>query len=115
MYLFRGEFGFMLYTGDFRWETTSQRAQSARNMLLKALKNEKLDTLYLDNTYCNPTYAFPSREVAARQVLSLFWRNFVFVFAYVSNAAALLFCITLEKVITYVKNLVRNKFCLYWI
>ncbi|XP_027063897.1 uncharacterized protein [Coffea arabica] len=68
MYLFRGEFGCMLYTGDFRWERTSRRAQIARNMLLNALKQEKLDSLYLDNTYCNPLYSFPSREVAARQI-----------------------------------------------
>lgn len=71
MYLFRGDFGCMLYTGDFRWETTSRRAQIARDVLLKALKNEKLDTLYLDNTYCNPSYCFPSREVAAKQVVNI--------------------------------------------
>ncbi|KAL3509559.1 hypothetical protein ACH5RR_028960 [Cinchona calisaya] len=71
MYLFRGEFGCMLFTGDFRWETTSHRAKIARDMLLKALKDEKLDTLYLDNTYCNPSYCFPSRDVAARQVINI--------------------------------------------
>lgn len=74
MYLFRGEFGCMLYTGDFRWESTSERVQIARTMLLNALKNEKLDTLYLDNTYCNPQYSFPSRNVAAGQVRFLMWR-----------------------------------------
>ncbi|KAK4714266.1 hypothetical protein R3W88_020173 [Solanum pinnatisectum] len=71
MYLFRGEFGCTLYTGDFRWESTSERAQTGRTMLLKAMKDVQLDMLYLDNTYCNPTYCFPSREVAARQVLSI--------------------------------------------
>ncbi|CAK9161401.1 unnamed protein product, partial [Ilex paraguariensis] len=71
MYLFRGEFGCMLYTGDFRWETTSKRAQIGRTTLLNALKNEKLDILYLDNTYCNPLYSFPSREVAAKQVVNI--------------------------------------------
>ncbi|KAK4355860.1 hypothetical protein RND71_024831 [Anisodus tanguticus] len=71
MYLFRGEFGCTLYTGDFRWESTSERAQTGRTMLLKAMQDVKLDMLYLDNTYCNPTYCFPSREVAARQVLSI--------------------------------------------
>ncbi|GMP54292.1 hypothetical protein CsSME_00019507 [Camellia sinensis var. sinensis] len=68
MYLFRGEFGGMLYTGDFRWETTSKRAEIGRSMLLSALGNDKVDILYLDNTYCNPSYSFPSREVAAQQV-----------------------------------------------
>ncbi|XP_028110503.1 5' exonuclease Apollo-like isoform X1 [Camellia sinensis] len=68
MYLFRGEFGCMLYTGDFRWETTSKRAEIGRSMLLSALGNDKVDILYLDNTYCNPSYSFPSREVAAQQL-----------------------------------------------
>ncbi|XP_028110505.1 5' exonuclease Apollo-like isoform X3 [Camellia sinensis] len=68
MYLFRGEFGCMLYTGDFRWETTSKRAEIGRSMLLSALGNDKVDILYLDNTYCNPSYSFPSREVAAQQI-----------------------------------------------
>lgn len=72
MYLFRGEFGCQLHTGDFRWEERSDRARIGREMLLNALKNVKLDFLYLDNTYCNPSYSFPSREVAALQVCSLF-------------------------------------------
>ncbi|CAH9094781.1 unnamed protein product [Cuscuta europaea] len=71
MYLFRGEFGCMLYTGDFRWEETSDRALIGREMLLNALKDVKLDYLYLDNTYCNPAYTFPSREVAAKQSMTL--------------------------------------------
>lgn len=78
MYLFRGEFGFMLYTGDFRWEKTSRRAQIGKTMLLNALKNEKIDNLYLDNTYCNPSYSFPSREVAAQQVHVLLPQFFFF-------------------------------------
>ncbi|XP_059283930.1 uncharacterized protein LOC132037428 isoform X2 [Lycium ferocissimum] len=68
MYLFRGEFGCTLYTGDFRWESTSERAQTGKTMLLKAMEDVKLDMLYLDNTFCNPTYCFPSREVAAKQI-----------------------------------------------
>jgi len=70
MYLFRGEFGSMLYTGDFRWEVTCKIAEVGKTMLLGALKNDKIDTLYIDNTYCNPSYSFPSREVAAQQVCS---------------------------------------------
>ncbi|KAL3624719.1 hypothetical protein CASFOL_031387 [Castilleja foliolosa] len=71
MYLFRGKFGCKLYTGDFRWEKTGNRVENARSMLLDAIKNEKLDVLYLDNTYCNPTYIFPSREVAAKQIVDI--------------------------------------------
>ncbi|VFQ60363.1 unnamed protein product [Cuscuta campestris] len=71
MYLFRGEFGYMLYTGDFRWEAMSDRALIGRAMLLNALKDVNLDYLYLDNTYCNPAYAFPSREVAAKQIVNI--------------------------------------------
>ena len=68
MFLFRGEFGCLLYTGDFRWETTSKRAEIGRTMLLNALKDDVVDILYLDNTYCNPSYAFPSRAIVAQQV-----------------------------------------------
>ncbi|XP_052208602.1 uncharacterized protein LOC127812256 isoform X2 [Diospyros lotus] len=68
MYLFYGEFGCMLYTGDFCWETTSKRAQIGKSMLLNAIGLKKVDILYLDNTYCNPSYCFPSREIAAQQI-----------------------------------------------
>ncbi|XP_058092526.1 uncharacterized protein LOC131238967 [Magnolia sinica] len=71
MYLFHGEFGSMLYTGDFRWETTSDRTQIAKAMLLNALGDDKLGMLYLDNTYCNPWFSFPPREVVAQQVVDL--------------------------------------------
>ncbi|KAL1144761.1 hypothetical protein V6Z11_A11G253300 [Gossypium hirsutum] len=69
MFLFRGEFGCMLNTGDFRWEKNCERAKLAKEMLLNALKDDAVDVLYLDNTYCNPTFQFPTREVAAKQRL----------------------------------------------
>ena len=75
MYLFRGEFGCMLYTGDFRWEPTNTRAHIGRSMLHNAIGNDKVDILYLDNTYCNPSYSFPSREVAAKQVHVSFYSD----------------------------------------
>ncbi|XP_052290688.1 uncharacterized protein LOC102617172 isoform X3 [Citrus sinensis] len=68
MPLFREAFGCLLYTGDFRWEASNERAEIGRNTLVKALKDDVVDILYLDNTYCNPSYAFPSREVAAQQI-----------------------------------------------
>ncbi|ESR60663.1 hypothetical protein CICLE_v10018156mg, partial [Citrus x clementina] len=58
MLLFRGAFGCPLYTGDFRWEASNQRAEIGRNTLVKALKDDVVDILYLDNTYCSPSYAF---------------------------------------------------------
>ncbi|XP_077243345.1 uncharacterized protein LOC143883898 isoform X2 [Tasmannia lanceolata] len=71
MYLFRGEFGCMLNTGDFRWEKDCERALLGRIMLLKALGGDEVDLLYLDNTYCNPSFSFPPREVAAQQVVDI--------------------------------------------
>lgn len=71
MFLFRGEFGCLLYTGDFRWEALSEKANKSKIMLKSALKGSKLEILYLDNTYCHPSYAFPSRLYAAQQVLSV--------------------------------------------
>ncbi|KAJ9170142.1 hypothetical protein P3X46_018270 [Hevea brasiliensis] len=71
MFLFRGDFGCILYTGDFRWEAKSERAKIGRTMLLNALKDDSVDILYLDNTYCNPSFDFPPREVAAKQVVDI--------------------------------------------
>ncbi|XVF44505.1 hypothetical protein PTKIN_Ptkin02bG0128600 [Pterospermum kingtungense] len=71
MFLFRGEFGCLLNTGDFRWEKKSERAKLGREMLVNALKDDTVDVLYLDNTYCNPSYQFPHREVAAQQVVDI--------------------------------------------
>ncbi|KAJ7948229.1 DNA repair metallo-beta-lactamase [Quillaja saponaria] len=71
MLLFRGEFGCLLYTGDFRWEATSERANRGRDMLCNAIKDEAVDIVYLDNTYCNPSYTFPTRQIAAQQVVDI--------------------------------------------
>ncbi|XP_015953395.1 uncharacterized protein LOC107477834 [Arachis duranensis] len=71
MLLFRGEFGCMLYTGDFRWEVGCERAAKAKEMLAGAIKDDKVDVVYLDNTYCNPIYDFPNRQVAAQQIIDI--------------------------------------------
>ncbi|XP_031472533.1 uncharacterized protein LOC116244818 [Nymphaea colorata] len=71
MYLFRGQFGSVLYTGDFRWEIGDMKAVEGKNILLNALGDKKLDLLYMDNTYCNPSFSFPPRKVAAQQVVDI--------------------------------------------
>ncbi|CAN6457820.1 unnamed protein product [Victoria cruziana] len=71
MYLFRGQFGSVLYTGDFRWEIEDMKAVEGKNILLNALRDERLDLLYIDNTYCNPSFSFPPRKVAAQQVVDI--------------------------------------------
>lgn len=63
MFLFRGDFGCFLYTGDFRWDADA--ADESKNTLVAAINEFPVDILYLDNTYCNPIYSFPSRLVAA--------------------------------------------------
>ncbi|XP_065851646.1 uncharacterized protein [Euphorbia lathyris] len=71
MFLFKGDFGCLLYTGDFRWEATNERDKRGRALLLDAIKEDRVDILYLDNTYCNPSFDFPPREVAAKQVVDI--------------------------------------------
>jgi len=68
MYLFRGDLGCMLYTGDFRWELGCDKARRAKQALLDALGGDTIDVLYLDNTYCHPSLNFPPRPVVAEHV-----------------------------------------------
>ncbi|CAN6868802.1 unnamed protein product [Brassica oleracea] len=68
MFMFRGDFGCFLYTGDFRWECEDAAAEEARTTLVAAVNDFPVDILYLDNTYCNPIYTFPSRHVAANLI-----------------------------------------------
>ncbi|ESQ50424.1 hypothetical protein EUTSA_v10001995mg [Eutrema salsugineum] len=69
MFMFRGDFGCFLYTGDFRWDCEGE--DGARTTLVSAIKEFPVDILYLDNTYCNPIYSFPSRQVAAHLVADI--------------------------------------------
>eukprot|EP00268_Persea_americana_P014014 TRINITY_DN16207_c0_g1_i3.p1 TRINITY_DN16207_c0_g1~~TRINITY_DN16207_c0_g1_i3.p1 ORF type:complete len:432 (+),score=71.61 TRINITY_DN16207_c0_g1_i3:145-1440(+) len=71
MYLFCGEFGSMLYTGDFRWEANSDKAHIGKSQICSVLQGNELDFLYLDNTYCNPLFSFPPRDVVAQQVVDI--------------------------------------------
>ncbi|KAK9225873.1 hypothetical protein WN943_010918 [Citrus x changshan-huyou] len=45
MPLFREAFGCLLYTGDFRWEASNERAEIGRNTLVKALKHDVVDVI----------------------------------------------------------------------
>ncbi|KAF2952640.1 uncharacterized protein [Oryza sativa Japonica Group] len=71
MYLFRGDLGCMLYTGDFRWELRCKRARAAKKALLDALAGDTVDVLYLDNTYCHPSLSFPPRPIVAEQIVNI--------------------------------------------
>ncbi|XP_010543115.1 PREDICTED: 5' exonuclease Apollo [Tarenaya hassleriana] len=68
MFLFRGDFGCFLYTGDFRWDS---ECDDAKATLADAINHFPVDVLYLDNTYCNPIYNFPSRHLIAPLVADI--------------------------------------------
>jgi len=63
MFLFRGEFGCLLLTGDFRWETASKRAKIGRTMLLDALKDDVVDILYTTKKCVNRHMQFAACTV----------------------------------------------------
>uniref|UniRef100_A0ACD5WHW8 Uncharacterized protein n=1 Tax=Avena sativa TaxID=4498 RepID=A0ACD5WHW8_AVESA len=71
MYLFRGDLGCKLYTGDFRWELGCEEARSAKKALLDALAGDSVDVLYMDNTFCHPSLNFPPRPVVAEQIVNV--------------------------------------------
>lgn len=61
--ILQGDFGSILYTGDFRFE----KCFKSINQLPK-----EVDVLYLDNTYCSEKYMnFPSRIDALEKILDL--------------------------------------------
>ncbi|CAK8575552.1 unnamed protein product [Lathyrus sativus] len=71
MLLFSGDFGCVLYTGDFRWEADCEKARITKDMLSDALDAHGVDVVYIDNTYANPTYDFPTRSVATQQAIDI--------------------------------------------
>lgn len=84
MMLFRGYFGVILHTGDFRfvlWVVAACKAAgdvsrpprrySPTMASHPALAGVSIDHLYIDNTYCHPQYAFPQRLEAAQAVVEL--------------------------------------------
>jgi DNA cross-link repair 1B protein len=68
LFLFRGFFGNVLYTGDFRFSQDMLKTSALETIL----NREDLDVLYLDNTFFYPTCNFKSRsEVSQRLVAFL--------------------------------------------
>ncbi|CAG5118709.1 unnamed protein product [Candidula unifasciata] len=54
MFYFQGDFGNILYTGDFR--SSPQLIETCSHLV------GNVDILYLDNTFCSPKCVFPSRD-----------------------------------------------------
>ncbi|XP_005105971.1 5' exonuclease Apollo [Aplysia californica] len=63
MFYFQGDFGNILYTGDFRG--TPGVLDACQHLA------GKVDTLYLDNTYSNPRCVFPSREECRQELIRI--------------------------------------------
>jgi Cft2 family RNA processing exonuclease len=61
MFLFKGEKGIVLHTGDFRF----------RESMLDHFKGLKIDYLYLDNTFSTTNEEFPTQENAYSMLASL--------------------------------------------
>ncbi|KAK7484128.1 hypothetical protein BaRGS_00024617 [Batillaria attramentaria] len=66
MFLFEGDFGKILYTGDFRYKPCMVDKDS-----LLASHLGTVDRLYLDNTYCSPKCVFPTREEALEEIVRI--------------------------------------------
>uniref|UniRef100_A0A8D0W9B0 DNA cross-link repair 1C n=1 Tax=Sus scrofa TaxID=9823 RepID=A0A8D0W9B0_PIG len=69
MFLFQGNNGTVLYTGDFRMA----KGEAARMELLHSGGSVKdIQSVYLDTTFCHPKYyQIPSREECLRGILEL--------------------------------------------
>ncbi|KAL3852060.1 hypothetical protein ACJMK2_015749 [Sinanodonta woodiana] len=65
MFLFQGQFGNILYTGDFRYD----KGVTESSPLCDIAGN--LDIIYLDNTYCLPACSFPSRQKCFEQIVDI--------------------------------------------
>jgi hypothetical protein len=70
MFLFEGQFGRILYTGDFRYSGPMLHDETFFTVCEK-----DIDVLYVDNTYLDPRCRFPSREEATARILELIRSN----------------------------------------
>ncbi|KAH7373196.1 hypothetical protein KP509_17G043700 [Ceratopteris richardii] len=71
MLVFRGDFGCIVHTGDFRWEHGSPKLKMMMKSLASAVGGHRVDLVHLDNTFCNPAFYFPARHVAAQQMVEI--------------------------------------------
>ena len=72
MFLFKGSFGTVLHTGDFRFseamfENPDLFPRERRNAEGRAMSID-IDHLFLDNTFADPRFDTPSREEAYAQL-----------------------------------------------
>ncbi|KAH9509335.1 5' exonuclease Apollo [Bulinus truncatus] len=67
MFYFEGQFGNVLYTGDFRI--------NSQILLICQELSKKVDLLYLDNTYCNPRFRFPNRRECFKDILDIITKH----------------------------------------
>lgn len=63
MFLFEGDFGTVLYTGDFRASPALSAALSAA-LTDESGTRRQVDYLYFDDTFCDPERPFPSQSEA---------------------------------------------------
>jgi DNA cross-link repair 1A protein len=67
MFLFRGAFGAVLHTGDFRLHPSM--------LDMSPLCGISLTHMILDTTYNDPNYSFPTQECASRIILDIVIRH----------------------------------------
>lgn len=60
MFFFKGYFGSVLHTGDFRWSRHLLRDNSYL-FHEDATMKFPVDELIMDNTYCDPIFKFPAQ------------------------------------------------------
>ena len=64
MFLFQGYFGTILYTGDFRYDSSMLKT-------FPLVSRPLVDVLYIDNTYNDRQCKFPKRDIVERQIIEI--------------------------------------------
>ncbi|CAA6660370.1 unnamed protein product [Spirodela intermedia] len=74
MFLFEGEFGNILHTGDCRLSSDCLKKLPLKYMTMKGSET-CLDYLFLDCTFGRCSITIPSKESAIRQVINCIWKH----------------------------------------